>query len=403
MSQPTAPLASPIHHRKALEALMEADLALTYAPSLAITEPHLLSDITLEWLEQTLAANIPGAVLEKLVIEDEHAGMTSRRKWGLQWNAAGQAAGLPATLFVKATPEDPFHRETLAVLHMHEIEANFYNQIQPEIPELAPKAWYARSYAGGRFLILLEDLVAADCKPFWMKDTVGVDHLKAVATTLATLHARFWESPRLLEDLAWVRPRTCRFGYPWLSKTMADVRGALPAKAAEAGVTDIILPPPVMATLLRWNEYADRIFDWFDTLPRTVLHGDSHLGNSFAYADGRAGMFDWQVMFSGHGIRDLVYFMFSAMDDDTRKAHEVAVFDVYLATLAEHGVQLDRDEAWNLYCLFLLDHWDAAATSLVHGSYNHATEALLRGLTSIAGAIQDHGIGERLERLIKAL
>jgi hypothetical protein len=400
MTNPKYPLENAIYHRAALDSLMQADLALCYAPKLNISEPHHLGDITREWLETTLGADVAGAELEKLVVEDEHSGMTSRRKWGLQWNAAGVAAGLPATIFVKATPDEPYHRETLAVLHMHELEARFYTQIQPEIPTLAPKAWYAKSYAGGRFLILLEDLESSNCKPHWMKDEVGVDHLRAVTRTLATLHATFWDSPRLLTDLSWLRPRTCRFGWPWLSQTMSDVRRALPEKAREHGVYAQILPGDMAATLSLWDEYADRVFAWMDTLPRTVLHGDSHLGNTFSYADGRAGMFDWQVMFSGHGLRDFAYFLFSAIDEQTRQGHEKELFNLYIDTLAGQGVNLDRDEAWNLYCLFILDHWDAASTSIVHGSYNHATAALVRGLTAIAGAIQEHGIGERLRQLI---
>jgi hypothetical protein len=395
------PLESALHHHNTLESLIQADLALAYAPALSIDEPHQLSDITREWLEATLSKGVQEAVLEEIQVNDEHSGMTSRRKWQLVWNEAGKAADLPAMVFVKATPDIPFHRETLAVLHMHELEANFYTQIQPDFPELAPKAFYAKSYAGGRFLILLEDLELKGCQPFWIKDTVEVSHLHAVARTLAQFHAHFWESPRLQTDLSWVRPRTCRVGNPWLARTMADVRQVFPTKAEELGVTDLILPPPVMQTLLRWTEHADRIFDWFDTLPRTVLHGDSHLGNTFAQPDGTAGLFDWQLMFSGHGLRDLVYFMYSAMDNEMRKAHEQAIFETYLSVLADNGVTLDRDDAWNLYCLFLLDHWDASSSTVVHGSYNHATEALLRGLTAIAGSIIDNDIGSRLEQLIK--
>ncbi|NKI16568.1 phosphotransferase [Spongiibacter sp. KMU-166] len=396
MTKPQPSFSSDTYHQQALVALADADRSAALAPELTIDGPHTMADVTPEWIEQSMATNIDGAALVKMHPADEHSGMTSRVKWQLEWNPAGQQAGLPTTVFVKSTPAEPAHREMLSVLHMHDAEVNFYLGLQPELSDIAPKIWYGKAYAGGRFLLAMEDLEASGSKPFWLKDQVGIEHMTAVATSLAILHSRYWESPRLQTDLAWARPRTCRFGWPWLNDMTKQVRGAFMGMA-----NNTVLPDSAREVLALWQQHADTAFDYFDTLPRTVLHGDSHVGNTYRKADGSAGLFDWQVVFSGHGLRDLAYFLHSAMSEEERLEHEQSVFDHYLSEMAARGIKLDRDTCWNLYCLFVLDRWDAAITAFVHGSYNHDREAQLRGLQATRGCIQQHNIGDRLLQLVR--
>src|SRR5690606_16361907 len=193
---PMSNIDSPALHQQALAALEAADMALAHASQLDIDGPWDPSHITAELLERELGGAVPDAKLEKLDVVDAHDGMTSRKRWRLAWNPAGQQAGLPDELFVKATPEGPYLRETLALLHMAENEVRVYNQIQPELPELAPKAWLARSYPGGRFMLLMEVLEARNLRPYWQADDCSLDHAKAVIKALASLHAQYWQSPR---------------------------------------------------------------------------------------------------------------------------------------------------------------------------------------------------------------
>ena len=383
-------------HKDALDKLIEADYTLAYVPALAIEEPHFLDDVTVEFLQKELGDPVTGAKLEQLIVEDEHSGMTSRKKWSLIWNKAGQQAGLPSSIFVKATPEEAAHREMLSVLHMHEHEAKFYSQVQPLVADFTPKGYYSKSYPGGRFLILIEDIEANGCKPFWVKDKVTIEHIRAVVVTLAQLHSKFWESERFESDLSWIRPRTRRYGSTWLENTTSDVRKKFPEKANQQ-----LLPTEAAECLRLWDENANAVFQYLDTLPSTLLHGDSHVGNTYAFPDGRAGLFDWEVIYRGPGIRELAYFVLTALDEPMRQIHEKALFDLYFVTLAENGIRLNKEETWDLYCIYVLDRWDAGIMSYVHGSYNHDPEGQRRGLTATAGSIINNGIKEKLETLIK--
>ena len=386
----------PALHKYALETLASADYALAHAPSLALTEPHTVEAVTADWLNAVLGSGVAHAKLDELIVVDAHDGMTSRKKWRLHWNDAGKDAGLPSSIFVKAFPSTPYHRESIAILHLQDAEVNFYRVLCSENPELAPTAYYFKNYPGGRFMILLEDLTERGCRPYWQADDCSIAHARAVAVTQARFHAKYWESNRLVGDLAWVRPRTKRFGWSWLRNSFCDVRRNFLDKATEEEI-----PADAVALLRTWNKNANAVFDYWENKPHTVLHGDSHLGNTFSYPDGRAGYYDWQVMFSGHGLRDLSYFLMSALTNTDRIAHEKEIFELYLETLAEGGVRLERQEAWNDYCLFAFDRWDAVIKEVTKGSYGHGRKGQLRSLKTIAGCLLDNDVPGRLDYLIR--
>lgn len=54
----------------------------------------------------------------------------------------------------------------------------------------------------------------------------------------------------------------------------------------------------VAAALVR---HADAYYREFESGPLTPAHGDSHLGNTFAWPAGCAGLLDWQVIWQGPG------------------------------------------------------------------------------------------------------
>lgn len=383
-------------HRNALTALEAADMALAHAPDLGIDEPHQVGRLTPQAVEKMLAAGVADARLEALELADAHDGMTVRNRWTLRWNAAGREAGLPTAIFVKATPDGPYLRETLSMLHMAENEVRFYNEIQHELPEIAPRAYYARSYPGGRFLLLMEVLEDRGLKPYWTVDECSLAHAKAVVAALAQLHSAYWNSPRFEADLAWVRPRTRRFGFEWHQRSFKIARKTYLESEQAAR-----MPAELVEMLRLWDANDRQVYDYWDTLPATVLHGDSHLGNTFAYPDGRAGFFDWQVLYRGHGLRDVAYFFLGAVDESIRKHHEREVVDHYLDELERHGVRVDRASAWQHYGLFVLDRLDAHIKTTTRGGYGHAATGLERGRLTTIGSLLDNDVPGLLRRLLR--
>jgi hypothetical protein len=389
-------LAAPELHAGALESLELADAALAHVPDLGIDAPHRTSELGRQAFEAMLGHDHPGARLHDAVLADAHDGMTSRNRWLLRWNDAGQAAGLPAAVFVKATPDGPYLRETLAVLHMAENEVRFYKQIAPELGVIAPRAHHASSYRGGRFMLVLDDLEAQGMRPYSTADECSIEHVRAVVMALATLHASYWQSTRLRGDLVWVRPRTARFGFEWHQRSFHLARRQY--LEAEAGAC---LPPEIVALLRRWDASDRQVYAYWDRLPATVLHGDSHHGNTFSRPDGSAGLFDWQVIYRGHGLREVAYFLLGALDDAARRRHEREVVDLYLDELARRQVRLGRQQAWRDYCLFALDRLDAFIKTVTRGGYGHDASGLERARRATLGALIDNDVPGLLDHVLR--
>src|SRR3546814_13677862 len=82
------------------------------------------------------------------------------------------------------------------------------------------------------------------------------------------------------------------------------------------------------------------------TLARTLLHGDTHLGNIYLLPDGRAGLLDWQLVVRGHHMHDVNYIVTTALSIGDRRNHERDLLAYYLDCLKAHGVagapDLDR-------------------------------------------------------------
>ena len=335
-------------------------LVTAVLPTLPGAGPSSAAEVTPEWLTRDLAGSIPGAVAQRVSPLDGTTGTTDRRRLAVEWNEAGRAAGLPADLFVKSTPLSAKNRTMVAALGMAVNEARFYNEAAEELDGVAPRAWYARAHAGARFLIVLDDIVAAGGHPYALSDDCDIAHARGLIDAFATLHARFWESPRLTRELSWVRTWSTRTGYGVLKVFYArGRRGTLRRERPE-------VTPAVRAVAAALDAHSDAYYREFESGPLTLLHGDSHLGNTFAWPDGRSGLLDWQVVWRGPGLRELSYWMTTGLEPEMRRTHELDLIGRYLDGLRAGGVQdvPSFAAAFERYRLFAAEAWDATAMTV---------------------------------------
>jgi hypothetical protein len=321
--------------------------------------PSAAAEVTAEWLTRHVAG-ASGAVAQRVSALDGTTGTTDRRRLAVEWDEAGVSAGLPQQLFVKSTPLSAKNRAMVAALGMAVNEVRFYNEAAVELKGVAPHVWYAHAGVGARFLIVLDDIVAAGGRPYALADECDLTHAQGLVDAFAALHARFWESPRLVGDLSWVRTWSTRTGYGVLKLFYSrGRRGALRRDRPEvtAAVRD------VAAAL---DRHADAYYREFEAGPLTLLHGDSHLGNTFAWPDGRSGLLDWQVIWRGPGLREVAYWMTTGLEPELRRTHERHLLARYLDGLGAGGVKdvPSLDEAFDRYRLFAAEAWDAVAMTV---------------------------------------
>jgi hypothetical protein len=65
--------------------------------------PHSYECITSEWLTAVLGTDVLGARVESHELGEPDEGTSNRRHVYMKWNEAGRHAGLPASVFCKAT------------------------------------------------------------------------------------------------------------------------------------------------------------------------------------------------------------------------------------------------------------------------------------------------------------
>jgi hypothetical protein len=119
--------------------------------------PTELADLNAEWLGTRF-----GAAVEAVQVLDSHSGTTGRARLGVTWAPrAGQ--GLPASVFVKFAPFDAEQRGFVAANQMGVREARLYRELALELPVRVPLPWHTAFDAEGRYVMVLEDLVAAGC------------------------------------------------------------------------------------------------------------------------------------------------------------------------------------------------------------------------------------------------
>jgi thiamine kinase-like enzyme len=305
--------------------------------------PLSYEEITAEWLTAVLGADTPGArvVSHRLGAEDE--GTSSRRHIYLEWNAAGQRAGMPASVFSKST----MTLESRYLLGMNggiAAEAVFYNRVLPTLELRAPHALFA-SYDPQSFnsIIIMRDL--ADQVTFGSHELdLTLEQARSQLRLLATLHAKYYEGPDLNTTLSEFNDWETYFAIT------VDAAGFGPACARGFLQAEDVIPARLFARAEEiWPATLQSVED-HRTLPRTLIHSDVHLKNWYIDADGEMGLNDWQCSCKGNWGRDLSYAISTALSVDNRRAWERDLVAYYVEQLhAAGGPRVEFDEAWRIY------------------------------------------------------
>jgi hypothetical protein len=168
-------------------AVFETDLPLSY------------ESIQAEWLTRVLCKSVPGAQVRGFSLGSPDDGSSNRRKIYLQWNQAGDAAGLPKALFCKAT-HDLANRMVLGVSGGARCEVLFYRDVRPLLDIEAPQCFHAHiNDETFNSIIMLGD-ISDDVTEFCSHKTVMTRaRAESQMRLLARLHGRVYGSARLQE------------------------------------------------------------------------------------------------------------------------------------------------------------------------------------------------------------
>jgi len=257
--------------------------------------------------------------------------------------APGRDAGLPTQLMLKTML---LHPHAPPVMYQNEVA--FYRELRPELSIEAPRAYASVFDAeSGQFGVLMEDLGLREARFPNATTPVSLEEMRGLVTTLAALHAHYWESPRFSRDLSWVATPRAGGMYPFFRGYGLEF---VSDQVARNEYKQELLEP-LGLSLPEIFEALWKVQAILDSEPVTLLHGDPHIGNTYLLSDGTGGLLDWQLMVRGRWAHDLTYVLITGLDTESRRAHERGLIAFYLDELRRRGVSSppSGEQAWELH------------------------------------------------------
>ncbi|MFW0787017.1 phosphotransferase [Gordonia sp. CPCC 206044] len=280
--------------------------------------PKDWEQMTPAWMSQVLAAHHPGVVVDTVSVDLRDDGTNRRARLRLTY-AIGSG---PETVFVKAA--DPDHKELIRMTSGMFHEPNLFRS-GVDLPLEHPQVYSALiDESSYDFVLVMEDISARGAQPRDATRPLTPEQAAAGVRGLGRLHGRYWgHRHRDHPALGWLEPFV-----PWGGMEIAP----LPEAYERLGES---IPDAVRSLTIHqllddvWKPYIRSL----TVMPRTLLHGDPHIGNTYVLDDGDVGFLDWQVARSGNWSLDLGYFLQGALTVDDRRRHESALLDEYRSAL----------------------------------------------------------------------
>ena len=309
--------------------------------------PDSEHDITVEWMQQALAAGglADSATIAAVTVENIGSGVgfvgTILR---CNLTCRSDTAAVPRSVIVKLHSS---HAETVATartLQLYAREYTFYRQMAPHVPVRAPALLYGDFDDGDhRFVLVLEDL----------QDLVTVDQIDGASAAqamtavraIARMHGRYWNRVD--------RPPISEFhrkGNPQRHRLVQHVyQASLPAAFERLGS---LFPEPMRRLA---EDYGHRVVEHMEAVTAgslTFCHGDFRLDNMFFGADESDdfAVVDWQVCGVRSGPYDVAYFLSSSVPVDVRREIEEEAVAAYHDIVRSVGARdFTLDECWRSY------------------------------------------------------
>ncbi|KAI8957856.1 kinase-like domain-containing protein [Daldinia sp. FL1419] len=345
-------------------------------------------DITAEW-----CGKIIGRKVKSVAIVKEIHSTSSKILIDLTYEDDGSTADLPTQACVKGGFNTAMIALHPGLLWTYRREAEFYYYLRPILKMNLPEVWYCGTDKhSGQGLVVMANLAAEGCDFGEPLKPWPVERVRAGVEQLAALHSATWGAS---EER-----------FPWLS---ADK--ALGGNPLQGMITSLLSPeawdlrfrvsaPPPLPKALANRERMEKAFKtmWAAENPklRCVVHGDSHIGNTFIRPNGLPGFIDWQGLGVGVNLHDVSYFITGVMAIEDRRKHEIDLIKHYLKALEEGGgPKFELEDVWNDYRKHTLHGlaWALTAPGM------QPDENVFAMTERHAAAVEDHKTLELLESL----
>ena len=340
--------------------------------------PTEIAGLTTDWLNAALRTRNPEVtVLDSAVIDINH-GTCTKIRIGLEMDAAGKAAGIPDRVILKGG----FETHSRLMHYMHGEEVHAYADVAPHSPMRFPACFFAGYDPDARQgIVIMEDLVARGVEFLHPQRPQQPEQVAQRLTRLARHHAARWNSPEFAPggQFAWANHVADAVYFPTV--LVPDIWKSFVDSARGAAAS-------VCFHDLDWMIEAVAKFGRFaKTLPTTLIHGDTHLGNLYIDTDGEPGFFD-SLPHLAPAMYEISYHVTGALDVPVRRKHERELVEHYRQELIRCGVEAPSlDDFMHQFGVFLANGY---AIFLVNAS-EFQPEAINTAYTArFSSAMLDH-------------
>ncbi|KAI1206269.1 aminoglycoside phosphotransferase [Annulohypoxylon truncatum] len=290
--------------------------------------PAIPAEVTAEWLESKLGHKVKSATLTRSIF-----GTGSKLFISIEYEEEiADPDSRPRNICVKGVFDPAMVKSQPWTLSLALREANFFAKIAPSIKHMGyPRGWWGGT-SDRQGIAIMSDLTHEGCTFPSEAASYPVEKVLDGAAQIAGLHAQFWG--RSQDD------------YPWISNDY-DVAMKFITEPWDSVVREPGRPklPEYLMDGARVKRAQEKYYAQRNPRFRTLLHGDTHLGNVYFTAEGHTRFLDWSAFHFASCFHDLVYFVSTTLEVEERRAHEMEVLDHYLATLHRlGGPKFERDD-----------------------------------------------------------
>ncbi|MCK9284644.1 MAG: ecdysteroid 22-kinase family protein [Rhodocyclaceae bacterium] len=361
--------------------------------------PRTADEITVELLNNIVGEMNPGTrivslkMVEKLDFGAVNVSLSVRATFDVEF-APGAPRNFATRLVIKMSIPDNVWQAKLFPLYEDEI--NFYKYVRPGLDLEVPVALGARYDPDSkRFMVIMEDLGLRGAKFAMQSDAPNVGHTQAVLDTLAKLHATFWESPRFKTNLSYLPTH--------VDGPMEDLMHTTVRQGLQGELSKVVVKRELLGHL---GMTEDEMFQATEavklhqsTLPQTLVHGDTHFGNTYYLPDGKRGLADWQICVRGYMMHDVAYLINTSLSIELRRLHERELLAYYRDRLGHYGVANppSPETLWDEFRLGTL--WTFYYGWLPASSSSYGWELMTVALLRTSAAFEDHETRKLIKRL----
>ena len=357
--------------------------------------PHKARDLTPDFLTEIVAQARPETTVTNVEIVKAHeygdGDVSTSARASVRLDYAGKdAQDLPRDVIIKLSFDSRDDANDAWFCNLYGLfrnEVNFYNRIRPSLDIEAPLS------LGGLFemetkqyVLILEDVTKRGATFPSNLDDISVEHVQQILLGLAKMHAEMWNSPRFEGDLDWVETHLQGHVEDHMRSVIPiGVQGQLEKHKFKS---ELIARLGVTERQLFEGKCANKLHQ--SKLPQTLLHGDTHIGNTYRMPDGSAGFHDWQLCVKGFALHDVTYLINTALAVDVRRKHDRDLLAFYREALVANGVS----DAPSMEMLWL-EHRRATLWSLYIGwltcpAESYGWDVLSVALLRVSTAFEDY-------------